>query len=215
VDGTELQIHDAKSVFGRRNIQEWKVYDAPETNAYGISTAALQYANRDGMPEQHTPGASAYEADTGMLNSSNRNHTSDLAHATGTQSNKSSLSALYQTYADSTRGRHNRPIGIFSTYQETANALEELRQANFPMKRVSVIVRDAYYMTRGHYLVLVRGTGAEIRNAQMILRRRGIIEQNMAGSYGKGMLMFTVNNLASLSSPKAWKIRWSTLQVAY
>jgi hypothetical protein len=35
------------------------------------------------------------------------------------------------------------------------------------------------------------------------------------GSSGKGMLMFTVNNLASLSSPKAWKIRWSTLQVAY
>jgi hypothetical protein len=282
VDGTESQIQDAKSVFGRRNIQEWEVYDAPETYANGISTAAVQSANRDRMPDQHASGASAYEAETGMLNSSNRHHTSDLAHAPRTHANKSSLSALYQTDADSSRGRHRHAIGIFSTYQETANALEELRQADFPMKRVSVIVRDAAryrdivgvgvkrqvgnrasqglvagaiagsalggilglqsglgtwpipgldsvllvnaevtpiittligagfgailigligaligagiwedraknysdYMTRGHYLVLIKGTGAEIRNAQAILHRREIIGQDSTPNGG-------------------------------
>lgn len=39
--------------------------------------------------------------------------------------------------------RHQRAIGIFSKRQETETALHSLRDANFPMDKVSVIARDA------------------------------------------------------------------------
>ncbi|WP_228060453.1 MULTISPECIES: general stress protein [unclassified Coleofasciculus] len=40
-------------------------------------------------------------------------------------------------------GQHKRAIGIFSTRQEAKRALQELRDAGFPMSKISIIARDS------------------------------------------------------------------------
>ncbi|MGQ4648230.1 general stress protein [Lyngbya aestuarii] len=42
VDGTQEEIHRAEAILGRRGIQEWEVYDTPETHAATSQTTAMQ-----------------------------------------------------------------------------------------------------------------------------------------------------------------------------
>lgn len=119
IKGTDNDIARAEVILNGHSIQDWGIY-----NALGVNSVHTDYATRPmggvtGMPVSDTLAtapAPTYDAATPV----------GKTRTTGT--------ALSQ---------HKRAVGVFSSRRDAEYALSELRDAGFPMAKVSVIAKDA------------------------------------------------------------------------
>lgn len=121
VEGTEREMERAGSILHLRGIQEWGLYDIPPGNppnaGYTTAPEAMTGSNT-APPDVPTP-------------------TPKPAPPTATE-----LAQTPHGVRDRTALATRRAVGIFSTYEATEAALQELRRAGFPMEQVSVVARD-------------------------------------------------------------------------
>ena len=108
VDGTDAEIATVEAVFNRHGVEEFAVYDHPNTD-YATANVANQNV-----------ASPTYGDRTNTINTTNTN--------VGLQ-------------------RNRRAIGVFSHRRDAEAALTELRDAGFPMTKVSLIGKD----TNGHH----------------------------------------------------------------
>jgi len=114
VQGTEEEISRAASVLNRRGIRDWRMYDPTAIR----SEQAVSSSSTTVTPSttRATP--------TGMTTA---------ASTSGVTSTTTNRMGMHQ----------KRAIGVFSRREDAETALTELRNAGFPMDRVSLIAKHA------------------------------------------------------------------------
>lgn len=152
VDGTDAEIAHAEQVLRGRGIQEYGVYDAP---AAAVGTTA-------------------------SANPLHRDHDRDFrhhSHAVGTFSNRRDAEMAVADLQNA-----GFPLSQISLIARNFDRRDAFRGADlqdrFDAVRYGIPVEQARlynsHFDRGDYLVVVRGTDAEIRQAESVLHRRGI-----------------------------------------
>lgn len=150
VDGTDAEIAHAERILHSRGIQEYGVYDAPAAGVAASANPLDRDRDRDFSHHSHAVGAFSNRQDAELA-------VADLQNA-GFPLSQISLIARNFDRRDAFRGAdlHDR----------------------FDAVRYGIPVEQARlynnHFERGDYLVVVRGTDAEIRQAESILRHRGI-----------------------------------------
>ncbi|MEW5859931.1 MAG: general stress protein [Cyanobacteriota bacterium] len=117
IKGTDNDISRAEATLNGHSIQDWGIYNAPGVNSVQTDNATRPMGGVTGMPisnTQATAPAPTYDAAT------------PVGRTTGT--------ALSQ---------QKRAVGVFPSRRDAEQALSELRDAGFPMAKVSVIAKDA------------------------------------------------------------------------
>lgn len=107
IDGTDAEIARARAILSRFGIEEFDVYDQPNS-----SNVSADYV---------TPAAASVPGNY-------------VASSTAAPRNVSHVS--------SPRTRTRRAIGVFSHRRDAEAALTELRNAGFPMNRISILAKD-------------------------------------------------------------------------
>lgn len=130
VEGIDDEIERADSILSRHRIREWDVYDIPSPNVAPPGYTTPIGAVAAGYTPMVTPttGALGVPLATPLPGVTSMG-TAGLGYPGDT-------SAVPLT-------QDKRAVGIFPSYRETENALNELRAAGFPMNKVSVMVQDA------------------------------------------------------------------------
>ncbi|MGQ4650497.1 general stress protein [Lyngbya aestuarii] len=122
IEGTTDELGRAASILLLRGIREWQIYDAPTNYGTGMGITSAGFA---------TPaGAGATTAGAPMVG-----YPSPL----GITPVDAATSGTTYNYLN----QEQRAVGVFSTYQETEAALEQLKTSGFSLNKVSLIVRDA------------------------------------------------------------------------
>jgi len=122
IKGTDTDIARAEAILNGHSIQDWGIYNAPG-NAPGVNSVHTDYAATPmggvtGMPISNTQATAPMPND----------------YATATPVGRTTGTALSQ---------QKRAVGVFSSRRDAEQALSELRDAGFPMAKVSVIAKDA------------------------------------------------------------------------
>ncbi len=129
VDGTADDIHRAEAVLSRRGIQDWGIYNAPNT-----APARTDYD----VDRYNTPGVAA--APAGYI------------PTTPTPQTMGAVGGYIPTtptpQAMGTVGRQMRGVGVFANRGDAESALSHQRDSGFPMDKVSVIAKDADHNDR-------------------------------------------------------------------
>lgn len=112
VDGTDDEIHRAQAILSRHGIQEWGIYDKSDVGAGHGRTG---------------------DRDRDIVRDVDRNRPGYATAAVATPTPE---------ITHSTHSQHKHGVGFFHNHQDAENALAELRAAGFPMRQVSLVVRD-------------------------------------------------------------------------
>lgn len=148
VDGTDNEIALAEGILGRGGIQDWGIYNIPgaastsadyATTSPMAATTGMGLGAGSGVAPAYTDYAnpSAMAAMTGMGLGAGAGAAPVLA------TDEYAMTTPMAGTADMGVGRNMRAIGVFSNRRDAESALNELRNAGFPMDNVSVIARDA------------------------------------------------------------------------
>jgi hypothetical protein len=122
IKGSDNDIATAETTLNGHSVQDWGIYNAPG-NAPGVNSvhtdnAATPMGGVTGMPISNTQATAPMPND----------------YATATPVGRTTGRTLSQ---------QKRAVGVFSSRREAEQALSELRDAGFPMAKVSVIAKDA------------------------------------------------------------------------
>ena len=118
IKGSDNDIATAETTLNGHSVQDWGIYNAPG-NAPGVNSVHTDYAATPmggvtGMPISNTQATAPMPND----------------YATATPVGRTTGRTLSQ---------QKRAVGVFSSRREAEQALSELRDAGFPMAKVSVI----------------------------------------------------------------------------
>jgi hypothetical protein len=114
VHGTDAEINRAAAILNQRGIQDWQLY-AP-------NDSTTVHANRAGVT---APAVAA------------------PARTTATRTTATTNATMPASTVSHSIGHPKRAIGVFAHRRDAEAALTELRDAAFPMDRVSVLAKDA------------------------------------------------------------------------
>ena len=122
IKSRDNDIARAETILNGHSVQDWGIYNAPG-NAPGVNSVHTDYAATPmvgvtGMPISNTQATAPMPND----------------YATATPVGRTTGRTL---------SPQKRAVGVFSSRQEAEEALSELRDASFPMAKVSVIAKDA------------------------------------------------------------------------
>ncbi|HAJ62100.1 MAG TPA: histidine kinase [Cyanobacteria bacterium UBA8543] len=117
IKGTDIEIAGAEVILNSHSIQDWGIYNPPGVNSVHTDYAIRPMGGITGMPVSHTLATAPAPTDDAPL-----------------LVNRTSGMALSQ---------QKRAVGVFSSRRDVEYALSELRDAGFPMAKVSVIAKDA------------------------------------------------------------------------
>ena len=181
VDGTDAEIVHAERILQGRGIQEYGVYDAP---AAGVGTAAA--AN----PLHHDH---------------DREH-GHSGHAVGVFSNRQDAELAIADLQNA-----GFPLSQISLIARNFDRREAFRGADlrdrFDAARYGIPVEQARFynnhLERGDYLVVVRGTDAEIHQAESVLQRRGIQGWQIFAPAVAGTAMSGMRDISPTGTPVA------------
>lgn len=118
IKGTDTDIARAEAILNGHSIQDWGIYNAPSADSVHTDYAARPMGGVMGMPVSNTLATAPMPND----------------YATATPVGRTTGTALNQ---------QKRAVGVFSSRRDAEHALSELRDAGFPMAKVSVIAKDA------------------------------------------------------------------------
>jgi hypothetical protein len=118
IKGTDNDIARAEAILNSHSIQDWGIYNAPGTDSVHTDYAARPMGGVMGMPVSNTLATAPMPND----------------YATATPVGRTTKPILNQ---------QKRAVGVFSSRRDAEHALSELRDAGFPMAKVSVIAKDA------------------------------------------------------------------------
>lgn len=125
VNGSEDEIRRAASVLSRRHIQDWHVYDPTRVNndrdAVSSSSASMP-------PLSGEPAHTAVRPTTGLAGEPAHTVTPGHGYSEPTHAASGPIA-----------GQHRRAVGVFAHRRDAEAALTELRDAGFPMDRISLI----------------------------------------------------------------------------
>lgn len=123
IKGSDNDIARAEAILNGNSVQDWGIYNTSGNNAPGVNSVHTDYATRPmggvtGMPISNTLATAPMPND----------------YATATPVGRTTGMELNQ---------QKRAVGVFSSRRDAEHALSELRDAGFPMAKVSVIAKDA------------------------------------------------------------------------
>lgn len=119
IKGTDSDIAKAEAILNGHSIQDWGIYNAPGADSVHTDYATRPMGGVTGMPVSDTVAtapAPGYDATHSM----GKTRITDMALS-----------------------QQKRAVGVFSSRRDAEHALSELRDAGFPMAKVSVIAKDA------------------------------------------------------------------------
>ncbi|MEB3311198.1 MAG: hypothetical protein VKJ02_13295 [Snowella sp.] len=184
VEGTDAELQRVESIFRDRHVEEYEVYDIPESKTHQTAPTTQVIDTSPTEPIHPTPIAT--QPSTTHTVTPTTTATSPRPRAT-------------------TSGNVRSGVGLFSRLHDAELAIADLRNADFPLSQVTlvgqyferrepfagVILRDRFdelhlslpedrtrfYSDRvqqGNYAVIINGTEAEIRRAESLIHHRGI-----------------------------------------